>query len=939
MRLSLIVICLLLSCGWLHAAEALPAPALAPDPTVVWGHLDNGLRYALMHSEQPKDKVTIRLRVACGSLQEAEAQRGLAHYLEHLAFNGTTNYPPGTLVTRLQHLGLAFGAHTNAHTSFEETVYKLDLPDAKPETIATGLGVMSDWAGGMLLQPAEVEKERGVILSELRDRDGANLRQTREVFHLQYAGTQLADRLPIGYAETISKADRELIASYYDAWYRPDGMVLVVVGAIDPQAVEQQVRAALNAVAARGPVVAQPVLGALDPGAPVNVLHLPDSEAEDTTVMVQRIMTEPLPTDSVAHRRAELLRGLAEAVLARRISALVEKDPACPLQGADAFSYHFAGFAHAGIQGVAKPGRALDALRLIAREYARLVAYGPTPTELATETKAWAVRLDTAVAQAGTRTNPQLAQAIYQALAYQQTFLSPEQERALEGSLLPTITAADIVEELRAYRARPGREVAAVYGREDLGAGADAAIRSVLAQVASEPLVRPTDQVLAPWGYPTDFERQHAAGFWTMDPSEDQGVIGQVRGGLRIQTRASTAQPNQILVQLRFDTGVTKRAAGIGELIERGFLAGGLGKHAADEEATLFADSSVKLFGISVGEDAVSLTASCTPSDYQRCLERLAAHVSDPGWRPEAEARVKQAWLEELKAVPSDVEATTERRLQWLLVGGDPARRQATVAEVDAVTFAQAKAWLTPILRSAPLTVTVVGDLAQANGHPDVVFSSEGRRTFAAPATAMEVRKQLPAAPVPAPGREDLAITSSVPKALVRIVWPSDDIYDIRQTRRTNLLAQCLSERLRIVIREELGAAYSPGAWNVASEAYRGSGAINASIGVTPEQAAKVVEVALALADKLAASGIDDALLDQVKAPVIKGLAARKQRNDWWLGTVMPRLATQPFRLTWAAEIEPDFAAVTAAELSILAKRFLGHEHALVVVGISTGKK
>lgn len=929
----------LLGVSTAQAAAAESPTVLTPDPTVAWGKLQNGLRYALMQSDQPKDKVSIRLRVACGSLQEQQNQRGLAHYLEHLAFNGTTNYPPGSLVTRLQHLGLAFGAHTNAHTSFEETVYKLDLPDAKAETIATGLTVMADWAGGMLLEVAEVEKERGVILSELRDRDGVSLRQTRGVFKLTYAGTLLADRLPIGYAETISQADRALIASYYDAWYRPAGMVLVVVGAIQLSAVETQIQQVLGTSLARGPDVVAPPVGALAVGDPVNVLHLPDTEAEDTSVMMQRIMAEPLPLDSLEHRRAELERALAEAVLARRMRSLVEKDPACPLQSADAFSYHFAGFAHAGIQGVAKAGRAQDALALIAREYARLIAYGPTATELATETKAYAVRLATATSQAGTRTNPQLAQALYQSLAYQQVFMSPEHIQALEGPLLSSISAADIVEELRAYRARPGREVAAVFGREDLGAGAVELIRSTLAQVASESLARPTDQALTPWGYPTDFSTQQAAGFWTMDPSDAQGVVGQTRGGLRIQTRASTSQPNQILLQIRFEAGITKRAAGVAEIIERGFFAGGLGKHPADEESTLFADSSVKLLGISVGEDHVSVTASCTPPDYQRCLERLAAHLTDPGWRPEAEARVKQAWLDELQAAQFEVAAMTERRLQWLLVAGDPTRRQATIPEAQAVTFAQAKAWLMPILTKAPLTVTVVGDIAQAQGFPDMHFSATGRSAFAAAAPAMAIRQQLPKASVVAAGREQLTIEASVPKALVRIVWPSDDLYDIKQARRTNLLAQCLSERLRTVIREELGAAYSPGAWNAASEAYHGSGAIHASIGVTPELAAKVAEVALSLADILATKGIDEALLDQVKTPVVKGLAARKQRNDWWLGTVMPRLATQPFRLAWAADIEADFAAVTAAELSSLAKRFLRRDRALLVIGVSTGSK
>ena len=918
---------------------SLPAADLTPDPAVTWGTLDNGLRYALMPNAQPKDKVTLRLQVQAGSLQETEPQRGLAHFLEHLAFNGTTHYPPGTLVERLQHLGLAFGAHTNAHTSFEETVYMLELPDAASDTIATGLQVMADWGGGMLLEPAEIDRERGVILAELRDRDGAGLRQARAVYGAQYQGTIIGERLPIGVAETIQAADRALIAGYYKTFYRPDCMVLTVVGAIDPVAVTAQVQTALGGMVAASEPTVDPARGelALTTAEPAIIVHH-DAESDDTSVLFQRTMPSQRPVDSVAHRRDELVRALGEAVLARRLRALIEQDPASPLQAAGAFSYFLFGFDHAGIQGTVKPGRALDGLQVVLTEYRRLAEFGPTAAELAIERGSYTAQLDTAVAQAGVRTNPQLAQALYTSAFNREVFLSPAQERELLMPMLASITPAEIVESLQAYHSRPGRELAGIVGREDLGSGAEARVAGVLRNAAAATLTRPVDKAAAVWGYPTDFERQQASGFWQQDEALEglQGVSAQSRKGLRIQTRASTAQPNQIIILVRLETGVRPRPAGVAELIERGFFAGGLGKHTADEEATLFADSSVKLGGITVGEDGVTMSASCTPADFQRALERLAAHLTDPGWRPEAEARIKQAWDEELAAMAMDIEATTERTLQALLVADDPARRQATRAEAAAVTLAQARAWLDPLLAQAPLTITIAGDLAAAKGYPDVVFAAlgNGREAFPAVAATGEVwRTRLAPSPVSPVGRNQVAVTAQVSKAVVRVVWPTDDMYDIRQTWRLNLLANCLSERLRITIREQLGAAYSPAAWHVASEAYRGVGGIHASIRVAPDQADKVAALALDLAYRLAADGIDVGQLDQVKTPVVKSLAARLQRNDWWASVVMPRLATQPFRLQWAGQIEADFAAVTASELSALAAKHLVRAKSLTVIG------
>ncbi|MBA3686082.1 MAG: insulinase family protein, partial [Planctomycetes bacterium] len=260
MRLHLSLACLVL-CPLLGTAEAVPGADavgfphehsdLRPDPAVRWGRLGNGLRYCLMRNQQPREKVSLRLQVESGSLLESEAQRGLAHYLEHLAFNGTTNFPPGQLTRRLQPAGIAFGAHSNAHTSFDETVYKLDLPDPSAATVDLGLTVITDFAGGMLIGADEVAKERGVILAEMRDRNTPAYRQRLAEFAVMFPGLRLGERFPIGIPETIAAASPELIRAYYDAWYRPERMILAVVGAIDLDVMAQAVESRLGPLRSR----------------------------------------------------------------------------------------------------------------------------------------------------------------------------------------------------------------------------------------------------------------------------------------------------------------------------------------------------------------------------------------------------------------------------------------------------------------------------------------------------------------------------------------------------------------------------------------------------------------------------------------------------------------------------------------------------------------
>ena len=182
-----------ISTGWPHEGSD-----LAPDPSLRFGRLDNGLRYVLLANREPRDRVALYLNVQAGSLHETDDQRGVAHYLEHMLFNGTTHYPPGTLVEYFQSIGMGFGADTNAHTSFDETVYNLLLPSGKPEVLAEGLKVLADYARGGLLRETEVERERGIILAEKRSRDSAESRVGKEQLRFDFAGTLVAERDPIG---------------------------------------------------------------------------------------------------------------------------------------------------------------------------------------------------------------------------------------------------------------------------------------------------------------------------------------------------------------------------------------------------------------------------------------------------------------------------------------------------------------------------------------------------------------------------------------------------------------------------------------------------------------------------------------------------------------------------------------------------------------------
>src|ERR671913_2305675 len=212
------------------------------DAAVITGTLPNGLQYSVRRNTRPEKRVMLQLAVKAGSVDEADDQQGLAHFLEHMAFNGTNRFKPGELIAALESTGARLGPHVNAYTSFDETVYMFTLPTDKEGLVEKGMQALADFAGGMSLDPVEIDKERGVVVEEWRGGLGAGSRLRDQQIPVLYYGSKYAERLPIGKPDVLKAFTPATLREFYARWYRPDRMALVVVGDIDPAAIEAQVK-------------------------------------------------------------------------------------------------------------------------------------------------------------------------------------------------------------------------------------------------------------------------------------------------------------------------------------------------------------------------------------------------------------------------------------------------------------------------------------------------------------------------------------------------------------------------------------------------------------------------------------------------------------------------------------------------------------------------
>jgi zinc protease len=371
---------LLAPASFVHAA-ADPAAAVPVGPQVKVGHLPNGLTYYIQRNARPEHRLELRLVVKAGSVLEDEDQRGLAHFLEHMAFQGSQHFQKHELVSYLQSIGVKFGADLNAYTSFDQTVYMLPVPTERKEYVEQGFNVLEDWAHGLRLDDADIDKERSVVLEELRLGKGAGERINKALLPKLFNGSRYAERLPIGKEEIIRNARPEALRRFYHDWYRPDLMAVVVVGDIDPLEAEQMVKAHFAGLKNPAQERAR-TYPEIPPLAGTEALVLTDKEITTNSVSLRYPVRYDPDRGTYGDYRDTMIERMFGLMLSQRLGELSQQ-PTPPFMGAGAgmsqLSPSYKGFAASAALGA---GGSAPALAALLQEQQRVRQYGFAAPEL-----------------------------------------------------------------------------------------------------------------------------------------------------------------------------------------------------------------------------------------------------------------------------------------------------------------------------------------------------------------------------------------------------------------------------------------------------------------------------------------------------------------------------------------------------------------------------
>jgi zinc protease len=905
---------------------------IKPDPTAVFGTLPNGFRYIILPNKEPPGRVSLRLRINAGSFMETEDQRGLAHFTEHMAFNGSKHFPPGELVGYLQKLGMGFGADTNANTSFQRTLYKLDLPDTSDAVLRDSLSLFQDYVDGLLLPQTEIDRERGVILSEKRDRDNVDYRTFVAGWEFDFPDALLPKRQPIGLESVIREAQRDRFASFYQTWYTVDRATLVVVGDVKPDDFIPLIKEYF------GPIVARksppdPNLGQFGtPGFQAGFHREPEAPA--VSIDIATMSPFSFGPDRVARRAKELTLDAANFIISRRLERLTRQANAPIVQG-QSYSYSdFDAFQASGIQATCQPAQWHAALDTIEQELRRALQFGFNAPEV-NEARAYILnQLQEAAKTADTRLSRGLSDEVAGSLDDNEVYTSPAQDLAMAQPILDALTPQQCLDGLKEAWSLSGRRLFVAGNLDFPDASAVQTLTDAYNKSAAVAVTKPDDNGA------TEFAYASAGAPGQVVERNDIADLGitQLRfaNNVRVNLKKTDFEADKIHVLVQFGGGrldLPANQPAIAFMADAAFIEGGLGKHSAEDLQRLLAGKTAGA-DFSAGTNYFDLSGDTNPRDLRLELELLKAYLTDPGYRPDALALVRRDLPALYANLAQNVEAVLSNQMENFLASGDPRFGYPAQAQAEAVTMDDIRAWLAPILRDSYMEISIVGDFDPAATEKALA------ETFGTLPARAEKRADYTAVlnvkfPVDAAGTvKNYDVPSVIPKAEAVVAWPTTDQSDIQRVRTLGVLAQVFSDRLRVIIRQKLGEAYSPEVTNNSNDVYPQYGYAYALISSDPKLAASLADQARDIGDAIATGGVTQDEFDRAITPLQKYIAEYRRNNIYWLVRVLAGSQAKPRQLDWARTLPTAYDQITPDQVSALAKQYLGAEHAVRILVI-----
>lgn len=908
--------------GEATAAAPVQDMQLKQDSQLIVGKLHNGLTYMIRPTKEPAGRASVRLFVRTGSLDESEETSGISHFLEHMVFNGSRNFERGELIPAMQRLGLGFGGDANAYTSLQHTVYMLDIPNLKPETVNFAFTIMRDFADGAKLEDEALDHERGIIVSELKSRDSENYRAMISTIEQLTEGTKLAHYMPIGQEEVIKNAPYQLFRDYYKKHYVPERMTLIVTGDFEPATAEKWIRNHFVSMpSAENPE--HPSIGTISNlGRSVKVLPV----KEQATVSITASTVKPYveKEDTLEKRIKDMPLQIACSIVNRRLSRISQQADS-PFNRAGIDNGELYGTAEVfSLQVTSAPEKWQAALGRAEQELRKAIQYGFEAHEFTEVLSGFASDLTHSIETWESTTADSMASYLVNAVAEKTVHTDPAEDlrvfrMAVEYILQnPDCCRAALAE---AYNAANSKLTANGSIPADL---TEQSLEEVFDASNKVAVDKPELRAAKPFAYDhigepgSIVKREHIADI-------DVTTL-TLSNGIKVNLKSTDYRKGALTVSAAVDGGNLKLplVPGLGTVAGSVIGLSALEAHDLDELKRIMLGHNVDLnFGMA--DTRMSFSGGTTEDDLELQCKLIVAGIMHPGFRQEAMAMIHRrlpAMYQQLATTPQGAFTVHSSKAMY---GDDIRFNVPSQQEVEAITIDQVKAALEPSLQNGAIEVTLVGDFDIEKALPII------ERTFGAMpqrnAEFTELTAEQRSVNFRPWGQEEFfRYPTTLDKTIVAQIRPAGDGKDVKRTRRLRVLTSIARAKLFDGIRAKMGETYSPSVSLSAPADLDNAAIITTSSAGVKRNRKKVNDAMMELLDSVGRGEFTQDDFDCAIRPIIATAEKNLRQNSFWCGALAD-LQSDPEKLDSIRTVVDDFKSITFEEIQQLAKEVFGNRN------------
>ncbi len=930
---------LLIAATWFAASSTVaqinPMSEITPDKDVRTGKLENGLTYYIRHNEKPKGQADFYILHNVGAIQENDAQQGLAHFLEHMAFNGTKNLPGKQLTEYLETVGVKFGANLNAATSWDKTVYNIsDVPTSREGIIDSALLILHDWSHFIALQPEEIDSERGVISEELRTRDGAQFRSMIAMIKAIGKGSKYENRNLIGYLDGLKSFKHEALVDFYRQWYRPDYQAIIVVGDVDVDAIEAKIKKGMSDIPTPAADASQKEVNTVpDNDAPIVSIYTdPEMQSTKVQMFIKRPAIPAQYNSLIYGYMVDIIQSYISTMGNARLQELSMK-PDAPFLGAGMDTGDALGIIptmHSTIFiAVTQDGKLNRGFEALYTEMEKIRRFGFTQGEFERAQNDLMRRAERSYANRNDRTNESYVNNYLDNYTKNTAIPDAETEWQLDSVLIKSINV-DAINAFAKQTITPNNQVIVVNApvKEGLAAPTEAELLAIREKVSQSEVTAYEDNIVKE---PLIAENIVLKGSPVKATATDEKLgttEWTLKNGVKIVVKPTTFKADEVQLKAFAEGGLSVLSDEefyMGELMSSINSMSGVGRFSASELKKQLSGKSAYIQTSPSNYSSV-MGGSCSPKDMETMLQLLYLNFTQPRFdKSDYDNLIKmvRAQLENAKMNPDFIAGEHFMKTAY---GNNPRRLMLTNDLIDKFSFEALPAIYNKLYPSANSFVfTFVGNVDLNTLKPLVEKYIGSLPVAKKPMTFVDDK----AYPVKGQASDDFTTTMQQPKVSVQYYFNGEMPYTLKNKMALTVFRQALNSRYLISIREEKGGTYGVQVGGTTDCIPKQTYDLTISFDTNEAMADELREIVMKEIKEIAENGPKSEDVEKTREFMLKSWKNSLEQNSAWMSFIQAKYAS---KLDYIGEYEQVIRNLTNADVQAFAKKLLEDNNLVQVI-------